>query len=492
MNPLKKLAGQTAVYGMGTIVPRLLNYLLVPYYTGIFTLAEYGVISELYAYVAFFLAFLTFGMETAFFRYASLRDDKINVYSTVLVSVLITSLSFIGIILFFYKDISIGMDYSGNPEFILYVGLIVAMDAIASIPSAMLRQLNKARKFSIIKLSSVSINISLNLVLLTLIPWMLKNNPDSILAGYFEKENLLSYVLIANVVSSLSQIFMLRKELAMLKLKFDRSLFSELIRYAIPIAIIGLAGMLNEVADRGLFKYLYTGKDAMSQLGIYGANYKLAVMMTLFIQMFRYAAEPFFFAQAKEKNAKDTYALVMKYFVFFGLVIFLLITLYIDVFKYFITNEDYWVGLDIVPIVLMANLFLGVFYNLSVWYKLNNLTRYGAYIAVLGSAVTLFVNIAFVPKFGYTASAWGHFACYLTMIIISYFWGRKVYPVGYDIKRIISFTGVAMALYYCSVFFRPEELITRLGFNSLLFAVFFVFVYLNEKKNLKAIIKERI
>ncbi|MBI9033468.1 MAG: polysaccharide biosynthesis C-terminal domain-containing protein [Bacteroidales bacterium] len=492
MNPLKKLAGQTAVYGMGTIVPRLLNYLLVPYYTGIFKTAEYAVISELYAYVAFFLALLTFGMETAFFRFASLRKDRINVYSTVLMSVLSASLLFVVLILLSFKSISSWIDYAGNPEFILYVGLIVAMDAVASIPSAMLRQLNRARKFSIIKLSSVAINVGLNLFLITLCPWVFSKYPDHSLTALFNKENLLSFVFLANVISSLSQIFFLRKEIGMLRLKFDKSLFKEMIKYAIPIAIIGLAGMLNEVADRGLFKHLYLGDDAMSQLGIYGANFKLAVMMTLFIQMFRYAAEPFFFAQAKENNAKEVYAQVMKYFVFFGLVIFLLITLYMDVFKFFITNESYWVGLDIVPIVLLANLFLGVFYNLSVWYKLNNLTKYGAYIALIGTSVTLFVNFAFVPKYGYHAAAWGHLACYLVMIIISYFWGRKVYPVNYELKKIVAFTIVALGLYYLSQAFRPEDIILRLTYNSFLFLAFFIFVFFNERNNLKAILKGEI
>jgi O-antigen/teichoic acid export membrane protein len=489
-NPLKKLAGQTVVYGMGTIIPRLLNYLLVPYYTSVFVPEVYGVITELYAYVAFLLAFLTFGMETAFFRYSKLRGNDSDVYSTVLLSVLSVSLAFLIIIATSYNSLADLMSYKGNSEFILFIAFIVAMDAVGSIPSALLRQLNKAKKFAIIKLSSVSVNIFLNLLLITGIPALLKSYPESFLNNYFKESDLLSYVLISNVFSSATQLLLLRKEIGLLRFKFNKKLFKELLAYAMPIAVIGMAGMLNEVSDRILFKHLFISPDVMSELGIYGANYKLAVFMTLFIQMFRYAAEPFFFSQANESNAKQIYADVMKYFTWFAFGIFLLITLYIDVFKYFI-KSSYWEGLQIVPIVLLANLFLGIFYNLSVWYKLNNLTRYGAYIAVLGSIITILINVIFVPIYGYIASAWGHLVCTSTMIVISYFWGRKHYPIQYDLKSIALYSCLAIALFFISRFVGGDTPLIRILISSALIIMYLgVFAY-KEKSFIQSLVTKR-
>ncbi len=486
-HPLKKLASQTAVYGLGTIIPRLLNYLLVPYYTGVFETQIYGVITELYAYVAFLLAFLTFGMETAFFRYSNLRKDYQTVYSTVLMSVGSVVISFLLIISIFYNSIAELLDYSGNPEFILFVAFIVGMDAVGSIPSALLRQLNKARKFAAIKITSVIVNISLNLILISLIPYLLNIYPNESLAKHFDKSHLLSYVLIANMVSSATQLLMLRKEFSLLRFVFDRKLFRELLLYALPIAVVSLAGMFNEVADRILFKTLFQEPSVMSELGIYGANYKLAVFMTLFIQMFRYAAEPFFFAQANETNAKSVYADVMKYFVWFAFGIFLMITMYIDVFKYFI-NENYWDGLKIVPLILLASLFLGIFYNLSVWYKLNNLTRYGAYIAVGGSIITLVINILFVPTYGYMAAAWGHLACTSFMISVSYFWGRKVYKINYDIKSILLYSFSALFLFGIHQYIHLDSKIFNILTASGLLLVYLTIFAVKERKFVKQII----
>ena len=378
----------------------------------------------------------------------------------------------------------------GSPEFILFVGIIIAMDALGAIPSAMLRQLNKARKFATIKITSVVVNISLNILLITVIPWLLSRFPNAVIAPFFEKERLLSYVLISNVVSSGTQLFMLRKEFGLLKFRFDKKLFKELLIYAIPIAIISMAGMFNEVADKILFKYLFIDENVMQDLGVYGANYKLAVFMTLFIQMFRYAAEPFFFSQANESNARKIYADVMKYFVWFAFAIFLLITLYIDVFKYFI-NSNYWEGLKIVPIVLMANLFLGIFYNLSVWYKLNNLTRYGAYIAVGGSIITLLVNVKFVPEFGYLAAAWGHFVCTGTMILVSYFWGRKHYKINYDLKSIFIFGLSSVLLFAVYQFVQTDRMIINLLIGTGLLLVYLGVFYVKEKALIHSIISNK-
>ena len=489
LNPLKQLAGQTAVYGLGTIVPRLLNYLLVPFYTRIFLEGEYGVITELYAYIAFLLVFLTYGMETSFFRYAEKEQKPEKVYNSALFSLLTTSVLFIIVIFLFLDPISKLMQYQGHQDYIIYLSLIVALDAFSALPFAYLRQQKKALRFSVIKLINVSVNIGLNLFFLWLCPKLAVSNPESFLLRLYDPEIGVGYVFISNLAASIITLILLLPLIFKFRMEISFSLLKKMLAYALPLLIIGLAGMVNEVSDKIIFKYLASVPEGitdvreyiMGQLGIYGANYKLAVLMTLFIQMFRYAAEPFFFAQAREKNAKNVYAAVMKYFTIFGLLIFLGVTLYIDLFKYFI-GPEYWEGLKIVPIVLLANLFLGIFYNLSVWYKLNDITKYGAVIALTGSLITILMNVLLVPKFSYEGAAWGHFACYFTMMLISYYWGKKHFPINYDLKRILFYVALALILFGLSNFLKPEVLSYRLILNTVLLAVFVFTVYIFEKR----------
>lgn len=485
MNPLKQLFGQTAIYGLGTIVPRLLNYLLVPLYTRIFADDQYGIITELYAYVAFLLVLLTYGMETSFFRFAEKEKNPGRVFSTSLLSLLTTSVLFIVIILVFLDPISIMIKYRQNQEYILLFAVIVAIDAFSAIPFAWLRQQNRALRFSVLKIINVTVNIGLNLYFLVLCPSIAAKDPDSLLLFAYDESIGVGYVFIANLVASIVTLLMLSPQIFSIRPVFDRALLRRMLSYAFPLLIVGLAGMTNEVSDKIIFKYLATvpegianGKEyVMGQLGIYGANYKLAVMMTLFIQMFRYAAEPFFFAQAKEENSKEVYAQVMKYFVIFGIVIFLGVTLFIDVFKYFI-GPGYWEGLFIVPIVLLANLFLGVFYNLSVWYKLNDITRYGAFIALTGAAITIAMNLALVPSLSYAGAAWAHFACYLSMVIMSYFLGRKFFKINYPLGRIGLYFVLGLAFYFI---FRLTDLeagtlryLLGIGFMGIFIVIAFV------------------
>jgi O-antigen/teichoic acid export membrane protein len=455
LNPLKQLFGQTAIYGLGTIVPRLLNYLLVPLYTRIFADDQYGIITELYAYVAFLLVLLTYGMETSFFRYAEKEKDPKRVFSTSLFSLLSTSVIFIVVILIFLDPISAMIKYSENQDYILLFAIIVTIDAFAAIPFAWLRQQNRALRFSVIKIINVVVNIGLNLYFLVLCPSVAANNPDSLLLFAYDETIGVGYVFIANLVASVVTLLLLSPQIFSIRPAFDMALLRKMLSYAFPLLIVGLAGMTNEVSDKIIFKYLATVPEGiangeeyvMGQLGIYGANYKLAVMMTLFIQMFRYAAEPFFFAQAKEENSKEVYAQVMKYFVIFGIAIFLVVTLFIDVFKYFI-GPGYWEGLFIVPVVLLANLFLGIFYNLSVWYKLNDITRYGAFIALAGATITIVMNVALVPAFGYAGAAWAHFTCYLSMAVMSYFLGRRFFRIDYPLGRIGLYFVLGLAFFF--------------------------------------------
>ncbi|MBE0649450.1 MAG: oligosaccharide flippase family protein [Bacteroidales bacterium] len=449
-NPLKKLAGDTLIYGMGTIVPRLLNYLLVPVYTiWVFTPEQYGKVTELYAFVAILLVLLTYGMEISFFRYANeYKNDVKSVFSTATTSLLITSTVFLIVVFFNKLSIARFIKYSGHPEFIVMIALIVGLDAISTIPFAYLRYRNKARRFSTIKIVNVIIAITFNIILLIVIPRTYPNTYQHF--WLYRITPLVGMVFLANVLASFSTILLLLPEMRYFKLSIDKVLLKKLLTYGLPILVIGLAGMINEVSDKILLRYyLPHNLNAEAIIGIYGANYKLAILMMLFIQMFRYAAEPFFFAEYEKSDAKTTYSRVMTAFVGFTWFIFLLVMLFIDGFKQFI-GPAFWVGLQIVPIVLMAKLFLGVFYNLSVWYKLTDKTIYGGLVAVFGATVTIVLNIILIPKYGYVGSAWANFFCYFSMMMISYLWGRKIFLVHYEMKKIGLFTVIALLFYFLS------------------------------------------
>jgi len=481
-NPLKRLAGETAIYGLGTIVPRLLNYFLVPFYTRIFDENAYGQITELYAWVAITMVVLTYGMETAFFRFANKEKNPKKVFNTATTSLLITSLAFVGVVALFLKDISTAIKYEGNSEYIIILALIVAIDAFTSLPFAYLRFVNKAKRFSFIKITSVVVNIFFNFLFLLIIPKVLGDGVNDLII--YKNSELIVFVFIANLLSTITSLLMLAPEWRSFKIQIDSVLLKKLLTYGLPILIIGFAGMINEVSDKILLKYLLPENiDAQAQIGIYGANYKLAILMALFIQMFRYAAEPFFFAESDKKDAKKTYSQVMTYFVIFTLFIFLGVTLFIDVFKYFI-GPNFWAGLMIVPIILAAKLFLGVFYNLSVWYKLTNKTLYGATIAVTGAIITIALNIILIPKYGFVGSAWANFFCYLSMMIISFLWGRKVYKVNYQLKKIGAYSLLAVIIFYLSTIINIENRPLAFLFNSLLLLAYIGIVFISEKQQL--------
>lgn len=493
LNPLKKLAGQTLVYGMGTIVPRLMNYfLLTPFYTRVFIEGQYGIITELYAYMAFLLVLLTYGMETTYFRFAEKEPDPKKVFSASLFSVFTTSALFFLLILIFAQPIARAMEYADHKEYIIWFCLIVALDAFTAIPFAHLRQKNKALRFSVIKVINVLVNIGLNFFFLWLAPRMLLHNPDSWVNAIYDPDMGVGYAFIANLISSLVTLLLLIPDIFSIKFRVDWNLLRRMLVYTFPLLIVGLAGMVNEVADKIIFKYLLivpAGVEnpktyAVGQLGIYGAVYKLSVLMTLFIQMFRYAAEPFFFAQVKEKNAKQVYADVMKYFILFGLFLFLGVTLFVDVVKYFI-GPRYWEGLYVLPIVLMANLLLGITYNLSIWYKLNDMTRFGAYIGLSGAAVTILLNVLLVPRFSYLGAAWGHLSAYVVMVILSFIWGQKYYRIKYQIGRIGFYTLIALGLFLVSYFLPFDQRWLSLGINSILMMIFLIIVFFRERKDFK-------
>lgn len=451
-NEVKKLAGQTAIYGGTTVLSRLLNYLLVPLHTYLFSnAADYGVVGELYAWTSLFIVILTYGMETAFFRFSQDEGVKDRVYSTVVGSLLVTSSLFIVLCSVFAQPIADWLRYPAHPEYVRWFSVIIGVDALTSIFFAHLRFLNKALRFAAVKLTNILVNVLLNLFFLLLCPWLLTKNPDSAFVNaIYNPEIGVGYIFIANLVASVVTLLMLFPGILRQKFVFDWQLWKKMFRYAFPLLIFGLAGIVNETMDRVLIKRLSLAAEPQASVGIYSACYKISILMTIVIQAFKYAAEPFFFRKAKDKDAKETYAEVMTLFVLVCSVIFTGIMLYMDIVQYFV-GETYRVGLPIVPILLMANLFLGIFYNLSIWYKLTGQTKFGAYIAIFGAVITLVLNWLLIPRFDYMGAAWTTFACYLSMMVVSYLLGQKYYHVDYDLKRILFYLLFAVAVYGLSV-----------------------------------------
>jgi O-antigen/teichoic acid export membrane protein len=494
MNSIKRLAGQTIIYGMGTIVPRFLNYLLLtPFYTRLFEKGEYGIVTELYAYVALLLVLLTYGMETTSFRFSESHPDSRKVFRNAQTSILITSGLFLAGVGFLTDSIAQILRYQANPEFIVWMALIVATDAFMAIPFARLRQQNKAWRFSIFKFVSITINILLNLLFLVYLPKWYGEGSDSLLVRYYNPEIGVGYAFIANLISVFITLALLLPDIFRIGLGLSMQLIKKMYSYAWPLLIIGIAGMINEVADKAMLKYLLVApkgidqhKYAMEQIGIYGANTKIAVLMSIFIQMFKFAAEPFFFAQYKEKGANTTYALVMKYFVIFCVFIFLMVTLFIDLVKFFI-DEKFHDGLHVVPIILLGYMFLGIFYNLSVWYKLKDVTRLGAVIAVIGASITILVNMIFVPHHGYVASAWGHIGCYFAMMVISFLWGKKYMPIDYQVVRLIGYIAFGIVILIMYRFF--SEMFNHWMVGSGLLFLFLVCTSFLEYKEFKQVTK---
>jgi len=478
MNPLKKLLKQTAIYGLSSIVGRLINYFLVPLYTRIFLPQEYGIVTELYAYASFLMIICTFGMETTFFRFSQSDHEKDTVYTTSLIPVVLLNLAFIVAGVVCSSFVTGRLHYGNHSEYIVYFVMIVGLDAIVSIPFARLRQQNQALKFAVVKLGNILINILCNFFFLLLCPYLIRHGYDLPRALYHPSGGV-GYVFLSNMIASGVTLLILYRDVIMVKLTFDRRLFKEMLWYTLPLLLAGLSGMVNETLDRILLRYLIVVPSGvpnpsayiMAQIGIYGANYKVAILMTLFIQTFRYAAEPFFFAHAKEHDSREIYSQVMTYFVLFGLAIFLGVMLNIDIIKHFI-GERFYPGISIVPVLLLANLFLGVIFNLSIWYKLNNMTKYGAYITTFGALVTIASNIVLIPRIGYAGAAWATLICYFLMMLLSYFWGQKYFHVDYEIPKILGYFVLALLLFFLSKSWPFHGSLLLFAANGTLYLIF--------------------
>lgn len=486
-NPLKKLAGQTAIYGLTSIVGRLLTWFLVPLYTLKFTPDQYGVITEMYAYVAFLVVFLTYGMETAFFRYSTLKEyEPKTVFTTVIYSLFSTSFIFIAIAFLFEQQIANWLQYPNNPEFVTWFALIVGLDAISSIPLAKLRADNKALKFVLVNFTNIIVFVGLNLFFLVYcLPKYNTGDTNWLINTFYNPEIGVGYVFISNLIAVCVKFLLLLPEIFKARYGFEISLLKKMFIYALPLLIFGLAGIVNETIDRIMLKRIlhetHTLKYTMSQIGIYGACYKISIIITLFIQAFRYAAEPFFFAQEKEKNAKETYSKVMTYFVIVCATIFLGVMLFMDVIKYFIPNEDYWEGLKVVPILLFANIALGIYYNQSIWYKLSGKTKFGAYIGIFGAAITILLNYIWIPIYGYMGSAWTTLICYASMMFLSFVLSRKHYPIKYNLPKVFLYLGLAFGLYFIAAYLALPIGVTKYGIHTLMILAFLGVIYYIEK-----------
>ena len=455
MNPLKKLAGQTAIYGLSSIVGRLLNYLLVPLHTRVFAPEQFGVVTEMYSYVAFLLVLLTYGFETAYFRFSQ-KEKSDTLFGTSMISMLVTSFIFFIGCTVFAQPISNLIDYPNHAHYVVWFAAILAADAITAIPFARLRQENKAFRFAFIKLVNIGVNIILNVFWLWFCPWYLSSHPEgnALLNWIYEPEMGVGYVFLANLLASVITLLMLLPNIFKIKLRFDLTLWKSLFRYSFPLMIGGLAGITNEMFSRVSMKYQLPAGEAMHELGIFGACYKVAILMTIFIQTFRFAAEPFFFNQAKDSNAKQLYAEVMNYFVAACSLIYLGIMLFIPVVRLFI-DQAYYEGLAVVPILLMANIFLGIFFNLSIWFKLNDKTSIGAWLSIGGALLTILLNYLWIPTYSYIGASWATFVCYFSMMAVSYVLGQKYFPIPYQKFKIIAYP-LGAWLISCLVDFLPD------------------------------------
>ncbi|SEA66386.1 Membrane protein involved in the export of O-antigen and teichoic acid [Prevotella sp. tc2-28] len=458
MGKLTTIFKDTAIYGLSSIIGRFLNYLLVPLYTAQFSAASgaYGIITNIYAYVALAMVLLTFGMETTYFRFTNkTHTDSETVYGTTLITVGSISLVFAVLVLLLLSPISQLMGYGEHPDYVGVMAVTIAIDAFLCIPFAHLRQQRKAIKFAALKLLNIMVTILLNLIYF-----------------YFMDGKDVGYVFYINLACTVMLAVCLITEYTGFRWKLDKVLLRNMLSYSWPILILGIAGILNQTADKMLFPYIYEGSDMRAQLGIYGACSKIAMIMAMITQAFRFAYEPIVFAGVKDKDQHEMYTKTMKFFIIFTLLAFLIVVGYMDLLKYIVRNPDYWVGLKVVPIVMAAEIMMGIYFNLSFWYKIIDKTIWGAIFSGIGCAVLLAVNIIFVPKYGFMACAWGGFAGYGVAMLASYFVGQKYYPLKYPIKEIVLYVVLAYVLFRLMDLSVDWPMMGRLAFNTLLILIF--------------------
>ena len=491
---MKILAKETAIYGISSIVGKFLNWMLVPLYTYVLQQqSDYGIVTNLYAWTALLLVILTYGMETGFFRFSNKEgENPQTVYSTSLIALFTTSLLFAVACVLWKNPIALALGYPSHSEFITLLGIVVAMDAFASIPFAYLRYKKRPLQFAALKLLFVFLNIVLNLFFLVLCP---KIQDWAIISSWYDPNYGVGYVFVANILATAIQTICLIPAILEgfkgIKIRglqgvFSWNLLGQMLRYSLPLLVLGVCGIMNQTLDRILFPFFYTGADAQTQLGIYGACFKVAMVMMMFTQAFRYAYEPFVFAKHKDRESVEAYADAMKYYIIFSYMILLGMIFYLDLLK-FIIAPSYWEGLKIVPIVLWTYIFQGVYFNLSFWYKLTDKTQWGAYFSLIGVIITFGLQAIFVPRIGYVASAASNTVCFFILMLFSYFVGRKHLSIPYDLRRIGIYTGVVVSIlagYYGLAQLLSMNAWAKMGIGSVLFIIYCMLFYHLDGKTL--------
>ncbi|MCL9804902.1 polysaccharide biosynthesis C-terminal domain-containing protein [Flavobacterium amniphilum] len=484
MSLYKNLFKQTAIYGLATVLPRMFGFLLVPLYTDLLPKVAYGKITEVFAYMIFFNVVLAYGMETTFFRFYNTESDKENVLETSIISIFSSTISFLIIALLYQKTLALflGIDV----EYINFTIWILVLDALVIIPFSRLRANQNSMQYAIIKIGNVIINLSLNVWFLIYLPRIAKTQPNGFLKLLYFEDFQIGYIFISNIIASLVTFIILSPIYFKIKWKFDFDLWKRMILYGSPILVAGIAFAINEQFDKILLAKLLPVKIAESEVGVYSACYKLGLFMVLYRTAYTLGIEPFFFSHSSNEDAPQTYATITKYFVILGSFILLFVIVFADIFKFMmIRDSSYWEAMKVVPLIILANFFLGIYTNLSVWYKLIDKTYIGAYISVFGAFVTLILNFLLIPTMSYYGSAIATISAYGSMMFVSYYFGNKYYPIPYDIKKIAGYLMISIVFSIISFYgFRENYYV---GIPLLL--VFIYFTYYNEKETLKLIIK---
>jgi len=494
LSSIKKLVSQTAWYGLSSIAARFISYLLVPYLTYKFTESAYGEMSMVYSFIPFLNVIVSHGMETAYFRFGT-KENELKIYHTSSFSMLMVTALVIMALIHWSAPVAQILQITAHPEYITLIAWVVALDAITTIPFSRLRLQERPKKFAFIKIGGIVVNILATYFFISFLPQYIQAHPNHFLNSIYKPDWPVGYILMAGIIQNVFVLLLLKKEMGALRFSFDFDLWKQMMLYALPLILVGLGGMINETLDRIMLGWWAPGGSPEANkaiVGIYSACYKLAILITISVQAFRMGAEPFFFKQAKADNAPKTYARVMKFFVITLCIMFLMVVLYLDIWKEFIRNPAMHVGLKVVPILLMANIFLGIYYNLSIWYKLSNKTMAGAWITLLGALLTIVINYLAIPYFGYMASAWATFFCYGAMMVVSYKWGQKVYPVPYATKKLIAYFIIALIVYGINTLIHlvsQNQPFNYLFATILLFA-FIAFVARIEKKEIKLLLNK--
>jgi len=487
LKALKKLSGETVIYGVPSIVGRFLSWWLNPYWTYIFIEGELGKVNYVYAVVAFLFVILTYGMETGYFRFAAKETNKDSVFSTSFISLSVSSILFLFLVIFNRESFATLMQMPGRADFIVIMSLTIVLDVVSSIPFAKLRLDHRPVRFAYIKFINIGINIGLNLFFLSLLPLIINHFPNSFVSSIYSKDFGIGYVFLSNLISSIVTMILLIPEIKV-KWSFDFMLLKRMFNYSFPILIVGITGMINQNIDKILIPNLLPDSaDPMKQLAIYSAAFKMAVLLNMFIQAFRFAFEPFIFSQKEGKDTNEMYVIVMKYFSILGLIIFLGMSTFVDLVMG-INDSRYREAVGIVPIILMANFFMGIFFTQSLWYKLTDKTIYGAYFGIIGSVIAILLNVLLIPIIGYYGSAIAMLVCFIVMTVVSYVVGHKYYPINYDLKNFGFYLIISLLLFGIYWFFRepgsPKYLL-----SVLMNLIFISIIFFKERKDFMKIFR---